>query len=191
MDDVASTDEPSRPTMPPASATTEPARPRRAGRRIAIAVVLLLATVAVGFQVQVARVDEQADLAETDQRLAELDALVAGYRLDSVDARLRTAEAAEAKARRTLERSRQDLADRGLQEGLLDDVRLQTAGQVKELRRGVRSVERQIEEQGRLQPAAGACLFDLLRALGQVGGANHSGPRSQACATVAGTRGPG
>lgn len=194
MDGVVHVDEPGTPPAPAADDGVGPP-PTRGGhrvlRRVGIALVALLALVAIGFQVQVRQVDEQAADAEARQRSAQLDATRARERLDSVDARVRTAEAAELRARGTLARARADLTDQGLEEGALDDVRVETAGRVKELRRAVRSVQRQIEEQARLQPAAGACLFDLLRALGQVGGGNHGGPRSEACSTVAGTRGPG
>ena len=194
VDEVEAADGPEIPPERSGGDRSAPA-PTRGGhrilRRIGIGLVALLAVVAIGFRVQVRHVDEQAADAEARQRSAQLDATRARERLDSVDARVRTAEAAELRARGTLARARTAVADQGLEEGALDDVRVETAGRVKELRRAVRSVQRQIEEQARLQPAAGACLFDLLRALGQVGGGNHGGPRSEACSTVAGTRGPG
>ena len=194
VDEVVTTDVPGVPPEPSGDDGSR-AAPTRGGhrvlRRIGIALVALLAVVAIGFRVQVRHVDEQAADAEARQRSAQADATRARERLDSVDARVRTAEAAELRARDTLAQARSAVAAQGLAEGALDDVRVETAGRVKELRRAVRSVQRQIEEQARLQPAAGACLFDLLRALGQVGASDHSGQRSEACSTVAGTRGPG
>jgi hypothetical protein len=194
MDDVVRVDEREVAPGRPADGDPRPAPDRgghRALRRVGLALVAALVLGAIGLQVQVHRVDQQAADAEARRRSAQLDATQARERLDSVDARVRSAEAAELRARGTLARSRTAVADQGLEEGALDDVRVATAGKVKELRRGVRSVQRQIEELARLQPAGGACLFDLLRALGQVGGGNRSGPRSEACSTVAATRGPG
>ncbi len=159
-------------------------------RRLGLAVVLVLAAVAIGFQVQVARVQGQINEAETDQRRAERDELTAGFRLDSVDARARTAQQAEDEAQSTLDRSRADMEAKGLQEEKLGHVQAQTAQEVKDQRARVKNVRAQIAEQGRLQPAASACLFDLLRALGRVGSAHNSGPRSEACTTVAATPGP-
>ncbi|WP_421120572.1 hypothetical protein ACE2AJ_04460 [Aquihabitans daechungensis] len=191
IDDDARADDPAR-MIEPEVAECPPTR--RTGRtwlrRVAVGIVVVLAAVALGFQVQVAKVQEQIDLAETDQRLAEIDEETAGYRLASVDARVRTAQQAEDEAQGTLDRSRAGMEAQGLQEASLGDVRVQMAQDVKDLRSAVERVGAQIAEQGRLQPAAGACLFDLLRALGRVDDAHDSGARSEACTTVAATPGP-
>jgi hypothetical protein len=187
--------------------TTDPARPdatagdagaalpsRRSGRRwlrrMGLGLVLVLAAVALGFQLQVAEVRDQVDHAEAVQRRAERDERAAASRLTSVGARLSRAAEDEAAAQATLDRSRAGVQAAGLEEERLGEVRVETARRVKELRSAVRSVQAQIEEQGRLQPAAAACLFDLLRALGQVDDAN-TGPRSEACSSVTSSRGPG
>lgn len=159
-------------------------------RRLGVASVLVLAAVAIGFGVHVTQVQDQVSQAETTQRLAELDAQRAGIRLDSVDARVRTARRIEDEAQAALDRSRAQMEAQGLQEELLGDAQAKTAKAVKDQRARVKTVKAQIAEQGRLQPAASACLFDLLRALGRIGDAHNSGSRSEACTTVAATPGP-
>jgi type II secretory pathway component PulK len=174
----------------PTPTSASPRRGRRWLRRLGLLLVLVLVAAAIASQVQVAEVRNQVHRSEDAQRTAEGAEQRARSRLASVDARLRTASEGEAEAQRTLDRSRAEVQAQGLEEARLGGVQVETARRVKELRAAVRSVQGQIEEQGRVRPAAAACLFDLLRALGQVDDA-HTGPRSEACTAVAGSPGPG
>lgn len=151
-------------------------------RRLGVALAVLLAAVPVGLQVQAARVRDQVDRAEAAQRIAELDEESAQIRLDSVGDRVLIARGDEDAAAARLAQARADMTAKGFEEPALHDIQVKKAGQVKELRAQVKKVAADIAEQNRLRPAADACLFDMLRALG-----DHSqGGASEACKTVAG-----
>ena len=190
MDDDARAADPVRTTEDgadtrPTGADPAPARTgRRWPRRLAIGLALVLAAVAIGFQVQVAEVQDQVDRAETAQLQAELDQETARLRLESVGDRVEVAQTEETDAQGVLARSRDAMAAQGLQEELLGDVQVQTAHDVRVVRSQNRAVEKEIAAQQRLQPVAGACLFDLLRGLSRTGSSPDSGTRSDACTSV-------
>ncbi len=154
-------------------------------RRLGVAAVVVLAVVAIGFQVQVSKVRDQVERAETARAQAESDEESAQIRLASVDARMELAEIGEAGAQGVLDQSRTDMAAQGIEEAALGDVQRQTARNVKDLRRQNATVAAAIAEQSRVQPAAGACVFDLLRSLGRVRGGNSGAAQSEPCKTVA------
>lgn len=162
--------------------TTEVAvrRPRRWLRRLGVALVVIVALVAVGFQVQAARVRNQAADAETTQRIAELDQETAQIRLDSVGARRDLAERDEAAAQQVLDDSRAAMTEQGLEEPTLHDAQVAKAKEVKDLRAQGKAVRAAIAAQKRLQPAAGSCVFDLLRGL-----ASSDAKNTDACRTAA------
>lgn len=174
----------------PASGTPRPSRRRFWLRRVGVALVVLLLLGLGGLQVQVARVRAQTEQAEGRQRNAELDEESARIRLESVGDRVRLARSQEDDAQEELDRARTDMTAKGFEEATLADVQATTAEKVIGLRAGVKKVGRDIAEQDRLQPAASACLFDMLRALGRVDTGARGGQASEACKTVAASPGP-
>ena len=164
---------------------------RRWPRRVGVAILALLLLGLSGLQIQAARVQAQTEEAEVLQRAAELDEDAARIRLESVGDRVRDARAQEGAAQAELGRARTDMAAEGLEESALSSVQASTADEVRGLRAGVKKVANDIAEQNRLQPAAAACLFDMLRALGRVDTGARGGQASEACKTVASSPGPG
>lgn len=171
---------------PGAAAAPPVRRGRRWLGRLGLLLVVLIAAVAVGFQVQTAHVREEVRQAETDQRLAELEEDTARVRLESVGDRVIVAQDNKADAQAVLDGSRQAMAAQGLEEATLHDAQVKKAGEVKDLRTQGKTVRAAIADQKRLQPAAGDCVFDLLRGL-----SDRSAKNTPACATVASLAGPG
>ena len=167
-----------------------PAKPRRWLRRTGIAALVLLLLSLGGLQFQVAQVQDQTEQAERAQRQAELDEDAARARLASVGDRVRIAEADQEAATAELARARADMTAQGFEESALSQVQAATADKVTDLRAGVKKVGKDIAEQNRLRPAAAACLFDMLRALGRVDNGARGGQASEACKTVAAASGP-
>ncbi|MCU1369293.1 MAG: hypothetical protein JWO77_487 [Ilumatobacteraceae bacterium] len=163
-----------------------PRRERAWVRRIGVALVVLIAGAATALQVQAARVREEVAAAETTQRIAELDEETARIRLASVGDRVDLAERNQADAEGVLDGSREAMTAQGLEEATLHDAQVAKAGQVKDLRSQVKAVAAAIATQKRLQPAADACLFDLLRGLG-----SSSARDTEECRTVASLAGQG
>ncbi|MGN6694662.1 MAG: hypothetical protein ACTHN0_10845 [Aquihabitans sp.] len=167
-----------------------PKRPRFWLRRLGVVALVLLLVALSGLQVQAARVQDQTEAAETRRRIAELDEEAARIRLESVGDRVRLARSREDAAQQELDRARTDMAAKGFDEASLARVQKATAEKVIGLRAGVKKVGRDIAEQDRLQPAAAACLFDMLRALDRVDTGARGGQSSEACKTVAASPGP-
>lgn len=167
------------------------AKPRRVWlRRAGWTLLAVLLLVLSGLQIQAAKVRAQVDEAETAQRSAELDEQSARNRLASVGDRVRLAEADEAAAQAELDRARADMTAKGFEEPALPGIQVAKAKEVKDLRAGKKKVAADIAEQNRLQPAAAACLFDMLRALSRVDAGSTGGRASEACRTVAASPGP-
>lgn len=186
IDDEPIDDEP---TDPGAEEPAVPPR-RRWLRRVGFAAVVLLVLALAGLQVQAARMRTQVDAAEAAQRGANLEAYAARIRLETVGDRVVVAQDEEAQAQAELDRARTDMEAQGLEESALSSVQASTAKEVTSLRAGVKKVGRDIAEQARIQPAASACLFDMLRALGRVDTGARSGQSSEACRSVASAQGP-
>lgn len=175
---------------PVAAHPPAPKRTRVWVRRTGVALLALLLIALSGLQIQAARVRTQVEDAEARRQTAELDEETARIKLESVGDRVRTARSQEDAARQELARARSDMTARGFEEASLASVQKTTAEQVTGLRAGVKKVGRDIAEQDRLQPAAAACLFDMLRALSRVDAGVRSGASSEACKTVAASPGP-
>jgi len=175
---------------PDVGASPLPERKRRWVRRVGVALLVLLLAGLSGLQIQAARVRAQAEEAETRRQTAEQDEETARIKLESVGDRVRLARSQEDAAQQELDRARTDMTAKGFEEASLASVQKATAEKVTGLRAGVKKVARDIAEQDRLQPAAGACLFDMLRALDRVDTGARSGRSSEACKTVAASPGP-
>lgn len=147
--------------------------------------LVILAAVPVGLQVHVASEREETARREEAQLRAEDQARAASDRLASVNERLLAARAKEATARQELRRAQQDMAAKGLAEGSLDEAQGSERARVEGIRDQADAVAAAIAVQEQLQPAAVACLFDLLRALDRVGLGDDAGAPSKACTTAA------
>lgn len=178
---------------PAAPAAPGPARVSRRRiwlRRVGVVALALLLVGLSGLQIQVSRVRAQVDRSEIAQQNAEGDEDTARIRLESVGDRVRLARAHEDEAQDRLDASRAAMTAQGFEEDALHSLQVKTAEQVKDLRAGVKKVAKDIAAQNRLQPAAAACLFDMLRALGRVDAGATGGRASEACKTTMSSPGP-
>lgn len=171
-------------------ATVGPKRPRFWLRRLGVVLLIVLLVGLSGLQVQASRVQGQTEAAETRRQVAELDEEAARIRQESVGDRVRLARSRGDAAQQELDRARADMEAKGFEEDALASVQKATAEKVTGLRAGVKKVGRDIAEQDRLQPAAAACLFDMLRSLDRAEAGNRSGQPSEACQTAAASPGP-
>jgi hypothetical protein len=167
-----------------------PQRPRSWPRRLGVVLLVLLLAGLSGLQVQATRVRDQTEAAEARRQIAELDEEAARIRQESVGDRVRLARSRGDDAQAELDRARADMEAKGFEEDVLASVQQATAEKVTRLRTGVKKVGRDIAEQDRLQPAAAACLFDMLRSLDRADAGARSGQPSEACQTVAASPGP-
>ena len=159
-------------------------------RRLGVLGIAVLLIGLSGLQIQVSRVRAQTEQAETDRTIAELQEDEARIRLESVGDRVRVARSNEDDAQAQLDASRAAMTAQGFEEDALHSLQVSTAKQVKDLRAGVKKVARDIAAQDRLRPAASACLFDMLRALGRVDAGATGGRASEACKTTMSSPGP-